>query len=298
MGHLKGCLKKIFQRTEQETNFSSATRKLNGETTVLQPAHTIRLKPDPELEQTAPDSTETSMVWCGLTDTGRVREHNEDFFSCIDLKDCTLFAVADGMGGHDAGEVASRLAVETICKEIRDGVRGNSDPQKLLEKAVQKANSEVLRQGTNIGSNMGTTVTVALVVRDQAYIANVGDSRTYWIENGSIRRLTMDHSLVAKMVSLGKLTEAEARKHPKSNVLYRNLGSEAPIKVDTFEAPLRKGGNLLLCTDGLWGELTDQAIHEVFATEKDARSTCARLVRMANENGGKDNITAVAVRII
>lgn len=312
MGHLKDCLKKIFKRNgmhpERDTNSSLATKKLNGETTVLQPAHTIRLRPDPEPEQTTPDTGNnekaecspagTSIVWCGLTDTGRVRGHNEDFFSCMDLTDGTVFAVADGMGGHDAGEVASRMAVETLTREMQQGSKKSQDVGKLLEQAVQRANAEVLREGTSKGSNMGTTMTAALVLQDKAYIANVGDSRTYWIENGSIRRITEDHSLVAKMVSLGKLTEEEARKHPKSNVLYRNIGSESPIKVDVFQVPLKKGGNLLLCTDGLWGELTDLTIHRVFITEQDAKSTCTKLVQMANENGGKDNITAVVVKVI
>lgn len=311
---LKRFLKKIFHWAspdwpEKEATSPVIAKKPNGETRVLQPAHTVRLKPDPELEQlpsleqkkAAPAAcaqSETSIVWCGLTDTGRVRGHNEDFFSCIDLRESTLFVVADGMGGHDAGEIASRLAAETAAREIQDGTDRTYDPGKLIEHAVQRANAEVLREATSKGSNMGTTLTLALVNRDKAYIANVGDSRTYWIENGSIRRITEDHSLVAKLVSLGKLTEDEARKHPKSNVLYRNIGSEAPIKVDTFQIELKKGGNLLLCTDGLWGEMSDHAIHTVFMTEKEARSTCIRLIEMANANGGKDNITAVVVKVI
>lgn len=304
---LKRFLKKIFHWASPDWPEKEAASG-NGETRVLQPAHTVRLKPDPELEQLPPleqkkaapaacAQAETSIVWCGLTDTGRVRGHNEDFFSCIDLRESTLFVVADGMGGHDAGEIASRLAAETAAREIQDGTDRTYDPGKLIEHAVQRANAEVLREATSKGSNMGTTLTLAFVNRDKAYIANVGDSRTYWIENGSIRRITEDHSLVAKLVSLGKLTEDEARKHPKSNVLYRNIGSEAPIKVDTFQIELKKGGNLLLCTDGLWGEMSDHAIHTVFMTEKEARSTCERLIEMANANGGKDNITAVVVKV-
>lgn len=307
---LKSCLKKIFQITSEESGLDI---KLNGETSetrVLQPAHTVRLKPDPELEQLSPGlqkemksstpcpTTETSIVWCGLTETGRVRNHNEDFFVCKDLKEGTLFVVADGMGGHDAGEVASRLAAETVTGEVQQGIAKKGNAAALLQQAVQNANTRVLREGTSKGSNMGTTLTLALVMRDKAYIANVGDSRTYWVENGSIRRITVDHSLVEKLVSVGRLTKEDARKHPKSNVLYRNIGSETPITVDTFEVALKKGGSLLLCTDGLWGELPDEDIHKVFIAEKDARKICTRLIEQANENGGKDNITAIVVNVV
>ena len=312
---LKSCLKKIFSTAvEQPGKPASAVEmapfsaeKPNGDTRVLQPAYTLRLKPEPEPAVTAcqvnanpaPCSTaEASLVWCGLTDTGLVRDHNEDYFSCMSFRESTLFVVADGMGGHDAGEVASRLAVETACKVVQDGAQGEYDPQKLLEKAVQRANTEVIREGESKGSNMGTTLTLALMRQDRAYIASVGDSRTYWIENGSIRQITEDHSLVAKLVSAGKLTKEEARNHPKSNLLYRTIGSDENIKVDTFQVDLKRGGSLLLCTDGLWGEVTDEDIHSVCVSERDLKAACSRLIQLANENGGKDNITAVMVRLV
>ena len=312
---LKSCLKKIFLNAVEQPEktvsavetTSSITKKPDGDTRVLQPAYTLRLKPEPEppasacqvIANPAPCSTaETSLVWCGLTDTGLVRDHNEDYFSCMSFRESTLFVVADGMGGHDAGEVASRLAVETACKEVQDGAQGEYDPQKLLEKAVQRANTEVIREGESKGSNMGTTLTLALMRQDSAYIASVGDSRTYWIENGSIRQITEDHSLVAKLVSAGKLTREEARNHPKSNLLYRTIGSDENVKVDTFEVDLKRGGSLLLCTDGLWGEVTDEDIHSVCASERDLKAACSSLIQLANENGGKDNITAVVVRVV
>lgn len=307
MQGLKSWLKKIFcmasaGRPGQQATSFFASKKTNGETSVLQPAYTVRLKPDPDLEQLThieqeSACTETSIAWCGLTDTGRVRAHNEDFFSCMDLPDGSLFVVADGMGGHDAGEVASRLAVEAVSREVRDHAERKA-PEELLEQAVRKANADVLREANGKGSNMGTTLTLALVLRDSAYVANVGDSRTYWIENGSIKRITTDHSLVEKLVSLGKLGPEEARKHPKSNVLYRTIGSEGLLPVDTFRVPLRKGGSLLLCSDGLWGEVADETIHQIFMTEKDTKKICLRLIKAANASGGKDNITAVVVKII
>jgi len=134
--------------------------------------------------------------------------------------------------------------------------------------------------------------------QDRAYIASVGDSRTYWIESGSIRQITEDHSLVAKFVSAGKLTREEARNHPKSNLLYRTIGLDENIKVDTFQVDLKKDGSLLLCTDGLWGEVSDEDIHSVCALELNLKAACSRLIQLANENGGKDNITAVVVRVV
>ena len=312
---LKRRLKKIlFDANEQPKKPASAvetasdTKKKRGrDTRVLQPAHTLRLKPEPEPAAPADQAKakpepcpvdETSLVWCGLTDTGLVRDHNEDYFSCMNLRESTLFAVADGMGGHEAGEIASKLAVETACKEVQDGAKGEYDPQKLLERAVQRANIKVIREGEIKGSNMGTTLTLALMQQDRAYIASVGDSRTYWIENGSITQITEDHSLVAKLVSAGKLTKEEARNHPKSNLLYRTIGTDENVKVDTFHVELKKGGSLLLCTDGLWGEVTDEDMHRVCALEKDLRAACSKLIQLANENGGKDNITAIVVRVV
>ncbi len=144
---------------------------------------------------------------------------------------------------------------------------------------------------------MGTTLSLALVIGNTAYIANVGDSRAYWIENGSITQITQDHSLVAKLVEAGKLTKEEARNHPRSNLLYRTIGTDEQIKVDTFRKELKKGGTLVLCTDGLWGEVSDEEIHQIIRSSADARSANEKLVRLANEHGGKDNITAVVVKV-
>ena len=147
-------------------------------------------------------------------------------------------------------------------------------------------------------SDLGTTLSVALVVNDIAYVANVGDSRVYWIEKGSISQITKDHSLVAKLVEAGKLTKEDARNHPKSNLLIRTIGNDEMIKVDTFRVPLKKGGTLLLCTDGLWGDVTDDEIHRVCTLEENTTAVGDFLVEMANDNGGKDNITVVVVKAL
>jgi serine/threonine protein phosphatase PrpC len=304
MRTLIGCLKKIMGMNKRE-EMTAPREKPTEATRVLQPAYTLRLRPEPDDQAPSPGeavkaaehrTAHFDITWDGLTDIGRIRDHNEDSFSQVNIGGKSLFVVADGMGGHDAGEVASRIAVETVCDEIRKRA-ANCEPQKLIRCAVQRANAEVRREASSKNSNMGTTLSVALVSDGIAHIANVGDSRTYWIENGSITQISEDHSLVAKLVAAGKLTREEARNHPRSNLLYRTVGNDENVKVDTFQVPLKKGGSLLLCTDGLWGEVSDEDIHRVFAAGFDPKTACARLVRMAIENGGKDNITAVVVKI-
>jgi len=307
---LKSCLKKIFfSAGEQHVNQAAFVSKKDVDTRVLYPAHTVRLKPERNEEapvsasqesarQAQHSTSETSLAWCGLTDTGLIRDRNEDYFSCKTLEESNLFIVADGMGGHDAGEVASRLAVETVCEEVQEGAKGDYDPEKLLERAVQHANATVIREGLSKGYVMGTTLTLALLRRERAYIASVGDSRIYRIENGSIRQITEDHSLVAKLVSAGKMTKEESRNHPKANLLYRTIGTDDNVKVDTFKVDLKRGDGLLLCTDGLWGEMTDEDIHRVCSEERDLTTACTKLIQAANEKGGKDNITAVMVKLL
>ncbi|MGE5174378.1 MAG: Stp1/IreP family PP2C-type Ser/Thr phosphatase [Betaproteobacteria bacterium] len=312
-----GCLKEITGMNEEQERLCQhgafgvvphadqtlfARKKPGSVTPALKPAHTLRLKSEPiEAALSEPPSHAASprpLSWYGVTDTGKVREHNEDNFSLLTLGDKSLFVVADGMGGHDAGEVASRIAMETVCGVVQKENTETHDLLKLVERAVQQANIDVQREGACTGSNMGTTLSVVLVADDAAYIANVGDSRVYWIENGSIVQVTTDHSLVAKLVAAGKLTKENARNHPRSNLLYRTIGNDETVIVDTFRIGLKKGGTLLLCTDGLWGEVADEDILRVSATEAGAKAAGDRLVQMANEHGGKDNITAVVVKVL
>jgi PPM family protein phosphatase len=314
---LIGCLKNITKKSVQDiftkqqptsgnshqiSQAMTTVKKSVNITRVLQPVHTLRLRPD--LCDTAlPSASERSTIpqstaWYGITHTGRVREHNEDSFAILDLADKVLFVVADGMGGHDAGEVASRIATETVCKVVKENRSLSTDHLGLVERAVQEANIEVLHEGMRRKSDLGTTLSVALVVNNTAYVANVGDSRVYWIENGSISQITKDHSLVAKLVEAGKLTKEEARNHPKSNLLIRTIGNDETIKVDTFYFSLKKGGTLLLCTDGLWGEVPDDEIHRVCNLEEKSTVVGDWLVEMANENGGKDNITVLVVKAL
>jgi protein phosphatase len=267
-------------------------------TRVLQPVHTVRLRPEPVEPEDSRMTAPLKLSWHGITDPGVVRDHNEDNFAFLDLGTSALFVVADGMGGHDAGEIASSLAVEAVCREVREGKARGTALLALIERAVQKANAEVRREGARKSSNMGTTLTVALVDDGAAYVGSVGDSRAYWMENGSITQITEDHSLVAKLVSLGKLTREEARTDPRSNLLLRTIGSDESVKAGAYRLGLNKGGTLLLCTDGLWGELKDEDIHRLCAEEQHTEVICARLVQQANANGGKDNITAIVVKVV
>jgi PPM family protein phosphatase len=307
------CMKKILNRDEQQETITkqevvpgskgttSAGKTPSSMTQVLQPAYTRRLRPEPEevIPESVHNTRESAILsWHGSTDTGMVRPQNEDSFSCLTIGKWSLFVVADGMGGHDAGEVASRIAVETVCRDIEKNAMLEKDPLTLIEQVVQQANSEVKKEGASRGSNMGTTLSLALVAGNTAYVANVGDSRAYWIENGSITQITKDHSLVAKLVDAGKLTKEEARNHPKSNLLYRTIGTDEHIKVDTFQKKLNPGGHLVLCTDGLWGEVSDEDVHQVIRSSADARSAGEELVRLANTQGGKDNITVVVVKVM
>jgi protein phosphatase len=269
-------------------------------TRVLQPVHTVRLRPEPE----GPANEESRMAapltlsWHGITDTGLVRDHNEDNFSFLDLGTRTLFVMADGMGGHDAGEIASTIAVKAVCSEIREEEIKGTAPLALVERAMQRANTEVKHEGARKGSNMGTTLSVALVSDGTAFVGNVGDSRVYWIENGSIAQITEDHSVVAKLVATRQLTKEEARNHPRSNLLYRTIGNDETVKVSTYRVALTRGGTLLLCSDGLWGEVGDEEMRQVCAGEERTDLICARLVQRANANGGKDNITVIVVKVI
>ncbi|MGA7991651.1 MAG: Stp1/IreP family PP2C-type Ser/Thr phosphatase [Thermoanaerobaculia bacterium] len=245
----------------------------------------------------------------GLTDVGRKRRHNEDAY-LID-EERGLFVVADGMGGHAAGEVASRITVESIQEYIaatgeeaesswpfgfnsRVSLEGNR-----LTTAVEKANDKVMRAVQNRPElkGMGTTVVAALFDADRATLVHVGDSRAYLFRDGELRRLTDDHSWVQEQVNAGILSEDEAKSHPLKNVVTRALGGAAHVSVDLIEVPVRTGDRYLLCSDGLTGMLADEEIFEHFKPGGSLESTARALVEVANVRGGVDNITAILVEV-
>jgi PPM family protein phosphatase len=245
----------------------------------------------------------------GLTDVGRKRRHNEDAY----LLDAErgLFVVADGMGGHAAGEVASRITVESIQEYIaatdeehesswpfgfnsRVSLEGNR-----LTTAVEKANEKVMRAVQNRPElkGMGTTVVAALFDADRATLVHVGDSRAYLFRDGELRRLTDDHSWVQEQVKAGILSEVEAKSHPLKNVVTRALGGATYVSVDLIEVPVRSGDRFLLCSDGLTGMVPDEDLFARFRSEDGLEKTVRELIDVANDRGGVDNITAILVEV-
>jgi len=240
----------------------------------------------------------------GLTHEGLIRELNEDSWHFEELGARTaLYAVADGMGGHDRGEVASSLAIETLFEEARKRLKRSKRRdvgtlKRLLRTSFQKANRAVLECGRNHESNMGTTlVTAMLYERSEALFANVGDSRAYLLRDGRLEQITRDHSLVAYLVQMGELTKEQARTHPSGNILVRSVGSTDDVEIDVFHIPLQAGDALLLCTDGLWSELPDEELQQVLASDPDPTAICQTLVDKGNDAGGKDNITCLVVTL-
>ena len=221
------------------------------------------------------------------TDIGRIREKNEDSY----LSDEPLFAVADGMGGHKGGEVASQLALETLEAGFRD--------RKELAQGLRDANAVVFERSQSDSSvqGMGTTVTAVVVEGTSALFAHVGDSRAYLLRAGDLRQITDDHTLVARMVRSSEISEAEADVHPHRSVLTRALGTEPDVVVDEVDVALTDGDRLLLCSDGLTGMVTEEQIVAILSAAPDPQDAADRLVRAANRAGGVDNITVVVVDI-
>ena len=233
------------------------------------------------------------------TDPGRVRDHNEDFVISREptsgedeTQNGWLYIVADGVGGADAGEIASQFASESTVKHYVDN-HDIADPGERLRESMRSANKDLRQLVVDRGNyaRMATTM-VAVVIRDQqAYISNVGDSRGYHLRNGEFRQITKDQSLVARLVEEGAITEAEAAVHPRKNVILYSLGSERDPRIDLFEQPLEPSDILLLCSDGLTRHVSDQEISEIISSAEP--ETAARyLIDLSNKRGGEDNISA------
>jgi len=229
-----------------------------------------------------------------VTDTGNVRSHNEDAFYTSD----TMFAVADGMGGHSAGEVASAIAVRCVKESDHAPLDGASAVAELVRSINAEIHNEANRDSAHRG--MGTTLTlVAKVAGDVPafVVANVGDSRTYLLRDGALRQLSVDHSYVQELVDEGAITPAEARHHPLRNIVTRALGIDASVEVDTWTVPAVNGDRLLLCSDGLVDEVDDDELLALLAESADPGDAARQLVGAAKRAGGKDNITVVIVDV-
>jgi protein phosphatase len=225
------------------------------------------------------------------TDKGRVRDINEDAY--VARPDVGLFAVADGMGGHAAGEVASRLAIDALTQVAE---HSSTAPEPRLREAFDAAHRAVWNEARRNGSNMGTTLTAALIQGNQITVGHVGDSRAYVVQPDGAQQLTEDHSLVAQLVREGHLTEEQAERHPQKNILTQALGSMEDLYVDVFSLSLPPDAALLLCSDGLSNMVTPAEIAKVVHHTADAQQAAQRLVDMANRRGGTDNITALVIK--
>jgi protein phosphatase len=242
------------------------------------------------------------------TNKGRVREGNEDSYGSDASID--LFVLSDGMGGLDSGEVASRIAVETILAHCRMAsekpslpltgmpIEGVSETSNRLASAIRLANTAVQRTALERGTvnGMGATVVAVQFAGERVSVAHVGDSRVYRLRGGDFEQLTQDHSFVADQVRRGNMTEAEASTSHLKNVLIRALGVEGDVEVDTRDELVMKNDIILLCSDGLTRDLSDARIAEVLGENQDSQEAANRLVRLANEAGGGDNITAIVLR--
>lgn len=224
---------------------------------------------------------------------GKVRELNEDSY----LAEGTLFAVADGLGGHQAGEVASSMALEEVEKRLQ-AKEGDEDHLARIKDSIEAANLRVLKAAANPErQGMATTLTAAVIRGSKLYLGHVGDSRAYLLRDGALRRLTADHSMVQELVNRGKLSSDEADHHPQRNVLTRALGTSPEIDVDLISLSLASGDRVLLATDGLSSSISDDAISSIISKAKDPQGICEELADAANSEGGQDNITVVVVEI-
>ena len=254
------------------------------------------------------------------TDVGRTREHNEDSFAVADLSTeatptevdafthpagprGTLFMVADGMGGAAAGEIASAMAVEIVIGEMRANwlMSENSDPDtfvRSIKQATKSANEHINSFAASHPEyrGMGTTATVAGFLGDTLYLAQVGDSRAYLVRNGSAQQITKDQSLMQKLIEAGELTEEEAAQSERRNIILQALGPEPTIKVDLTHQNVRRGDTLVLCSDGLSGQVTKDDIGVIVTDSSSIEEACKRLIDRANESGGPDNITVIVAR--
>jgi serine/threonine protein phosphatase PrpC len=269
-----------------------------------------------------PDSPSAEVIVrvAGLTDVGRTREHNEDAFVVADLTTGamidqpeaasltsgakgSLFMVADGMGGAAAGEIASAMAVDIVLGEMRTNWIAAADARAeafvlAIKAATKAANAQI---NAFAGQHpeyrgMGTTATIAGLLGDTLYLAQVGDSRAYIVRDGVTRQITKDQSLMQKLIEAGEMTEEEAEHSERRNIILQALGPEATIKVDLTHQQIRHGDTLVLCSDGLSGQVSKDQIAEIVVQEPDLMKVSHRLIDLANDAGGPDNITVIAAR--
>jgi serine/threonine protein phosphatase PrpC len=329
MDILRGWFKKLFEPSDKPAATSGGTKATPPEATPAAPTTAPEAAPvqaskpaaagqgisDGVTRPLPPEtviSTQNEHIKFGQsTDVGMVRSNNQDsalslFFasrSAEQRPDFGLFMVADGMGGHHDGEKASAMTTRVVASELTSNVyvpllnkQENTDHVAITETmaaAVQKANMQVIAAVPEAG----TTLSAVMIIENQAFVAHVGDSRIYNISKEGIEQITRDHSLVQRMIELDQLTPQEAAEHPQKNVLYRAIGQSESLEIDTSTLRLPPHSHVLLCSDGLWGQVEDSKIHEIVNSHPNPQEACDKLVALANTQGGIDNITAILLKV-
>ena len=248
------------------------------------------------------------MIYNCDSDVGKVRKNNEDYCMGEIIQtedDCIgIFALADGMGGHKKGEVASKIAVDSIIDFLKENILKSCGIKMdylddVIKQGYNYANQKIFDKVSEDSSceGMGTTLVVAVIYKDDMIMANVGDSRGYLLHNDEFRRITRDHSVVEELVNANLITEEEARVHPRRNQITRAMGAEEIIIVDIFREKVEKGDMILLATDGLTGCVEDEDIKNIIKQDKDIKEICEDLINQANDNSGKDNISVILSKI-
>ena len=250
------------------------------------------------------------------SDVGQKREHNEDSVVCLTLdaqfcsgrEETGLFVVADGMGGHTGGEIASEFATKMLARECclrlldvpnshAGGETAAEDPGKILVASLCEANKKLFEKSREVAQQgMGTTLTAVLVIGQDLYVINVGDSRCYIINDRETMQITKDHSVVQDLVESELIKPEEARDHPRKNMLTRVVGYQGEVEPDIFQRKLYQGDSILLCSDGLWGVLSDQQITKTVLAVKTPEQACIDLVAKANKMGAPDNISVIIIQ--
>jgi PPM family protein phosphatase len=310
--------RKLFGKKETESIAEIDTIPVESESnppesmdTLVETTKTAPLSPDNLSEIGQRVNPAQLIVGCGHS-VGRQRDHNEDALFTMTsslVADSNqvpfgLYIVADGMGGHQHGELASGLAVRAISGHILRKLylpffgllpqMPDESLQEIMQEAVMEGHRAIVKESVN----SGTTATVAVILGDQLMISHVGDSRAYAIyPGGSYKILTRDHSLVKRLEELGQITNEEAALHPQRNVLYRALGQNEPFEPDINSHPLPRGGYLLLCSDGMWGTVTNEEITATVRDHPKPEIACQKLVDAANAAGGPDNISVIIIHI-
>jgi serine/threonine protein phosphatase PrpC len=312
-------LDKIFRRKKKADYLEEDTIPLKSPVRVMEEEQVT--KPLTPLSSLIPEyegndhrmGVEPSQLFaCCSQSIGRQRDHNEDAMFCLTTTMASngvalpfgLYIVADGMGGHQYGEVASEIAIRTMAEHLIQKVFTNligtdqeppEEPlQEIMKTGIQKAHNNILNNVTG----GGTTLTTVTIMGNQMTIGHVGDSRVYAITpNGVMKPLTRDHSLVKRLEELGQLTPEEAALDPRRNVLYHALGQGTPLEPEIITAPIPHPGYLLVCSDGLWGVISEKTIGEIILSAETLPEACQKMVDAANEAGGPDNITSILIKL-